>query len=60
MELFFLSLLTCKLFIMQSCLFGSTQGNQATICHEKDQQAEPDFEEPDTTGLCGERHSHLR
>lgn len=48
-----------KLFIPQSCLSGSAQGNEAAVCHEKDQQAEPDFEESDTTGLCGERHPYL-
>lgn len=43
----------------QSCLPGSAQGDQAAVCHEKDQQAEPDAEEPDPAGLCGERHPHL-
>lgn len=48
-----------KLLIPQSCLSGSAQGIKAAVCHEKDQQAEPDFKEPNTTGICGERHPDL-
>lgn len=51
--------LTGELFIPQSCVSGSAQGNEAAVCHEKDQQTEPDFEESNTTGFCGERHPYF-
>lgn len=46
--------------LLQSCLSGPTQGDQATFCHEEDQQAKPDAEEPDPAGLRRERHPDLR
>lgn len=52
--------LTGKMFAPQRCVSGSAQGDKAAVRHEKDQQAESDFEESDTTSLCGERHPYLR
>jgi len=45
---------------LQCRLPGATQGDASALCHEKDQQAESDPEEPDPAGVRGEGHPHLR
>lgn len=44
----------------QGCLLSSPQGDTSAFCHEEDQQAESDPEEPDPAGICREGHPHLR
>lgn len=44
---------------MQSCVSGASQGDPSALCHEEDQPAEPDTEEPNPAGVCGAGHSHL-
>lgn len=39
--------------VSQGCIPGAAQVHPAALCHEEDQQAEPDPTEPDPTGLRG-------
>ncbi len=45
---------------LQRRVSGASQGDSSTFRHEEDQQAEPDPEEPDPTGLRGTRHPDVR
>lgn len=44
---------------MQGCVSGAAQGDSSAVCHEEDQPAEPDAEEPNPASVCGAGHSHL-
>ena len=44
----------------QGCPSGAAQRDPAALRHEEDQPPEPDPTEPDSTGVRGERHPHLR
>lgn len=48
------------LHVNQRCLLGASSGDAPAVCHEEDQQAKLEPEEPNPAGLCGKRHPHLR
>lgn len=45
---------------VQGRVSGASPGDPSAFRHEEDQQAEPDPEEPNPAGLCGEGHPDVR
>lgn len=44
---------------LQGCVPGKAPWDAAAVCHEEDQPAELDPEEPDPAGVCGAGHSDV-